>query len=100
MQEQREIVKQDKSDGLAIKVHNLQFLLKGSRHYSEPNPFQCFAATEPPTRWETLSLLPNQRVEPRAVEARRLIMLTPAYLSPSQSKKCALADHTHFEPLL
>ena len=56
IQEQRKTVKQDKSDGLAIKVEDLQFLLKGSRQYSEPNPFKCFAATEPPTRQEKLTV--------------------------------------------
>ena len=42
----------------------------------------------------------HQHVEPRAVGARRFMMLTATYLTISQSKKSSWADHTHFEPLL
>ena len=42
----------------------------------------------------------HMHIDPTPVGSRRLMMLTPNYLTTNQSENCSWADHTSSEPLL
>ena len=60
----------------------------------------CFTDMETPTSWEKLIECCPQALDPRPDGTRRLMMLTPTYLTTNQSDDCPRADYPVFEPLL
>ena len=57
------------------------------------------ADTESPSRWEKLTVCCPQAGRPQTNWNRRMMRLTPTFLTANQSEECSWADHTLSEPL-
>ena len=49
-------------------------------------PLSCLADTETPTRWKKYAA--HKHTDPRQAGTRRLMKLTPTYLTTNQSEDC------------
>ena len=63
----------------------------GSSSRDTHNSMSCFADTEAATRWESSQYAAHKYVDPRTVGTRRLMVLTPTYLTTNHSEQCPWA---------
>jgi len=61
---------------------------------------RCFANIETPTRGRSYLYAAHKHVDPRLAGTRRLMKLTPDYLTINQSEGCPQANNPHYNPFL